>query len=74
MVFSSKTFKKNRASPRRKHWKSTGRKTLRLRNYRGKKQRGGNLPYRGNPTSVGIYGKGVVASVLDWDDQIVTPA
>lgn len=62
MVFTSKTFKKNRsfgskASRRSKLW----RKTVR----RSKKQRGGYVPYRGIPKGA------VFADVLDWDDQKV---
>lgn len=49
MVFRSKTFKKNRPARKRKN-----RKTVR-------RQRGGYLPYRGNPPG------GVIADVLDWD-------
>ena len=54
-VFRSKTFKKNRPHRiSRKLWRKA-RKTRR-------KQRGGYVPYRGNPVG------GVYADVLDWDD------
>jgi hypothetical protein len=56
-VFRSKTFKKN--SPRRvkrKLWR-LARKTRKI------KQHGGYVPYRANPVG------GVIANVLDWDDN-----
>ena len=55
MVFTSKTFKKNRAARRTKGW----RKTRRVK----RKQRGGYVPYRGNPAG------GVYAGLMKWDDS-----
>lgn len=60
-VFRSRTFKKNVARRiSRKLWRlkkaRKTRKALKL------KQKGGYVPYRGNPVG------GVYANVIDWDD------